>query len=294
MRMPNSLQTACCALTVVVLAGCGTTSGGGRNQMESTVYDTHRRVVKLDSSLGDTLTKLNETTAELIQRVNESDETSRRLVGLVEENQVKIDRLQKDMTDLKTAVFRQYNLTMPGSGASMSAPPSADTGVTILPPPSGDADMAVMDEVSTAPAAAAPVDTAAPAAATPSGNADEHYKAAQRDYANEKFTEALAAFNEHLAMWPSGETTANALFWKGKCHLKLGQYNEAIADFDSLAKQHASSTKVPFALHNQAVAYSNLGKTAEAEQLLSQVITNYPVSPAAEQARMDLEKLKAR
>lgn len=290
MKIAYTLQTSCYAMALLALVGCGTTMAGSRDQMESTVYDTHRRVVNLDTQLGDTLTKLNETTAELIQRVNDSDQTTRRLLSLVEENQRKIDGLQKDVTDVKKVIYQQFNLTLPSSG--YAAPTSQ--GVTILPPettaaPAGDADMGAMEEMS---APDAPV--SAPAAPAAAGDPEEHYKAAQRDYANERYTEALAAFQEHLQMWPSGETSANALFWKGKCHLKLGQYNDAITDFERLAKEYPTNTKVPFAMHNEAVAYSNLNQPAEAERLLSSVIANYPVSPAAEQARMDLEKLKGR
>ncbi|NLF56403.1 MAG: tetratricopeptide repeat protein, partial [Candidatus Hydrogenedens sp.] len=53
-----------------------------------------------------------------------------------------------------------------------------------------------------------------------------------------------------------------------------------------------NDTKVPFAMHNQAVAHSRLGQTAEADRLMQAVIDQYPMSPVAEQARSDLQKLR--
>ncbi|HEO71640.1 MAG TPA: hypothetical protein ENN80_10285, partial [Candidatus Hydrogenedentes bacterium] len=89
---------AAVAGVAVVMSGCSTTGGG--SQLENTVYDTHRRMVKLDTGLEGSVTKLNETTAELIARVNQSDQQVRTLQGIAEENQVKIDRLQQTLDNL--------------------------------------------------------------------------------------------------------------------------------------------------------------------------------------------------
>jgi TolA-binding protein len=53
-----------------------------------------------------------------------------------------------------------------------------------------------------------------------------------------------------------------------------------------------NSTKVPFAMHNQAVAHSRLGQTEEAIRLMQAVVDQFPMSPVAEQAKSDLKRLK--
>jgi outer membrane protein assembly factor BamD (BamD/ComL family) len=45
-------------------------------------------------------------------------------------------------------------------------------------------------------------------------------------------------------------------------------------------------------MHNQAVAHSNLGQASEAISLMEEVVADYPISPAAEQAKIDLNKLR--
>lgn len=301
MKIKQSIGSSLAAVALVAMAGCATTSfAGGKGQMESTVYDIHRRVAGLDA----TIKQLSETTVTLTERVNQSDENTRRIISLCEENQKKLDQVQKDVGDLKSTFYRQFNLT----GGASAAPSSDNLKKVIIEGPdgstatvSGSPGAAPVDAVPEGTIAGSdPVDGAAttgaatPPAAAPSASTEDpqvHYQRAQRDYANGEFQKALTEFDEHLRLWPGSETASNALFWKAKCNLKVGDNRAAINDFEQLRKEYTTSTKVPFAMHNQAVAHSNLGDTAKAKALLEEVIANYPVSPAAEQAKLDLQRL---
>jgi tol-pal system protein YbgF len=274
------LRTALC-LGMIGMSGCAT---AGSSQMESTVYDTHRRVVKLDNSLESTVTKLNETTAELVARVNQSDQETRRLKSVVEENRVILERLEKNLGDLTSVIYRQFNLTPPGSSSS---------GIVIEPPArTSESSMQPLDEPKEE-----DVDTETVAVNTPAqpmGDPTVQYQRAQQLYANEDFSAALGGFDEYLQKFSGSDpvNTANAQFWKAKCYLKLGQYNDAIREFEKVRSSYPTSTKVPFAMHNQAVAHSNLGQASEAISLMEEVVADYPISPAAEQAKIDLNKLR--
>ncbi len=57
-------------------------------------------MVKLDNGLDSTLQQMN----SLVERLNQSDENTRRTLSIAEENQRKIEQLQKDMTDLMVLV----------------------------------------------------------------------------------------------------------------------------------------------------------------------------------------------
>ena len=74
--------------------------------------------------------------------------------------------------------------------------------------------------------------------------------------------------------------------------MNMEQYAESVQAFEGLRSNFPTSTKVPFAMHNQAVAHSRLGQTAQAERLMEAVIEQFPISPAADQARADLQKLR--
>lgn len=284
--MSKYVLRAVLCLGMVGMQGCAT---AGSSQLESTVYDTHRRVVSLDTSLESTVTKLNETTAQLVARVNDSDQETRRLKTVVEENRVILERLDKNLGDLTSVIYRQYNLTPPRSGSSSSSgsvviEPPVQSPVSLSDPTEEVVDRETVGEVTPVPAPATQV----------SGDPKAKYQRAQKLYANEDFAAALAGFDEYLQQYPSADPTdtANAQFWKAKCYLKLGQYNEAIREFEAVRTNYPTSTKVPFAMHNQAVAYSNLGQSAEATTLMEEVVQDYPISPAAEQAKIDLNKLR--
>lgn len=282
MRNSRTLQlTSIGASVAILLAGCATT--GSSSQWQNQVYDTHRRVVRLDSSLEASVQKLNETSAQLTARVNESDEQTRRVAGMVEENQAKLDSVSRDLADLKETLYRRWNLSV-GSGASTPSTVEGQvSGVTIEPPQSS---------VATSAPAQTPVGGEAAAEPVVAGDPGLEYQDAQQSYANENYTDALAKFDAFLQRYPTSEPAANAQFWKAKCHLNLGNYQESVSEFGKVLSNYPNNTKAPFALHDQAVAYQRLGETDRAAQLLQQVIDTYPLSPAADQSKSDLQRLR--
>ncbi|MBI2423303.1 MAG: tetratricopeptide repeat protein [Candidatus Hydrogenedentes bacterium] len=289
-------------LSVVMLSVVGCTTLGSAGQMEQTVYDIHRRVTRLDENLGASITKLSETTAELVNRVNESDEQTRRLKSLVEENQVKIDNLDRSMNELKAVLYQHFNLTPPSAGGVIAPLSGVETDVnTVIEPPQPvtvpQSTLPLETETLTpAPDPEAMEPVAPVAQQTPAGGGSPKvaYESAQRAFGENKFEQALTDFDRFLATYPAAEDAHNAQFWKAKCHFKLGQFQESASEFQKLRNSYPNSTKVPFAMHNQAMAYSRLNQKAEAEALLNELIKNYPLTPAAEQAKVDLQTLQGR
>lgn len=274
---------------VLSASGCGTV--GVSDDLEMVIIDTQKRVRKLNDELGTSVEQLNSTTSELYARVNAAEESSMRLQNVVEENQGRLDQLSKDLAKFRDTLYRHFNLST-GGASPISQPP-----VSIEPPASAaalpTADYSV-DPASTNLPAATPV---APVAG---GSQDpvELYTKAQRTFASSQdnpalIPQAIQEFDDFLAQYPdTSRLSANAYFWKGKCYLNLSQYENAIQTFEGLRTKFPSEDKVPFAMQNQAVAHNALGQSTQAMTLLEQVIANYPASPVAEQAKIDLQKLK--
>jgi len=330
----------CAVAAVLIAAGCETTGG---NQLQTTVYDTHRRMVKLDKELEESVGRLNESTANLLARVDASDEQTRTLQGLIEENQQKLDTLSKELRDMRTTLYRHWGLTVsggppvprdvvpgqvtvegPATLQPQPAQPVAPAQPAQTPPPQTPAGNQLVDSapIPTEPAATAPAATpAAPAvteaaaapAVTPSAtdaaatatevaaaapvageNPQVLYQEAQRSYSQNDFASALTRFDEYLSKHLNEDEnlSANAQFWKAKCLMNMERFAESVQAFEGLRSNFPTSTKVPFAMHNQAVAHSRLGQTAQAERLMEAVIEQFPISPAADQARADLQKLR--
>ncbi|MBW7862868.1 MAG: tetratricopeptide repeat protein [Candidatus Hydrogenedentes bacterium] len=286
------------ALGAALLTGCETTGG---NQTQTTIYDMHRRIVKLDKDLGDSVTRLNETSASLNQRVEEMDMQTRELRSLLEENQNKLNAISQDLARF----YRALNLSPPSSTATPVSGTNVSVGPTMIerpaqtPVPAGQntlqdsapipTDRAVLG------ASPQPADEPVPASPAPAGQAGDPrtmYEQALKIYQNGDNANAVKKFDEYLGQYPNNEHSANALFWKAKAQLNMGSHADAVQSFEQMRSRFPNDTKVPFAMHNQAVAHSRLGQTAEADRLMQAVIDQYPMSPVAEQARSDLQKLR--
>jgi len=135
------------------MLGTGCETFGVSKEVKNTIYDTQARVKRLDTTLEGSVTKLNETTAVLITRVDQSDEQTRQLKSVLEENQVRLEALAREFSELRTTLYRHWNLTPP---AGVSYTPSGGmegaAGPVVIEKPSA-ADMAPPLAPAAAPAA---------------------------------------------------------------------------------------------------------------------------------------------
>ena len=323
----RALGLAALAACILAVSGCETMGG---NQTQTTIYDMHRRIVKLDKDLGDSITKLNETSASLNARVEGMDQQTRSLNTTIEDSNAKINELAKEFGRFKADYYRNNGMT-PGQTSTPSnntnvktnpvvietpggnvVPPPASAmpgqtpvgGTSALPTASGKNELAGSAPLPTgekaapiaAPAVPQPADEPAPAAAAATAGGDPKviYGQAQKSYANNDWPTALKQFDDYLKQYPNSDQSANAQFWKAKCLLNTDKFADAVKAFETMRSTYPTSSKIPFAMHNQAVAHSRLGQTAEAERLMQAVIDQYPMSPVAEQAKADLKKLQGK
>jgi tol-pal system protein YbgF len=272
------------ASTVVLTlaSGCASTGGGGGGQMQNTVYATHRLVQNLDRNLSGSVNKLNETTADLVARVEASDTENRRVRSLVEENQKRLEDLQQALDNLTTVLYRELELSPPSTVGRSVTPPPVDSSSEVRPG---------RVEVQSPPA----VVTAAPPIATPPDSnaeaAPDHYRHAQQLYLRDEFALALEEFDSYLRLYPNTENAGNAQYWKAHCHLKMDEFDQAISEFKVLVRDYPSNIKVPFALINQAVSCSRLGQNDKARALFEKTISDYPNDAAAPRAREYLRQM---
>jgi len=313
------------ALAGVVLMATGCSTMGGGSQMQNTIVDTHRRVANIEKNIEGSVNRLNESTAELLARVDASDQQVKALQGTVEENSVRLQALSKNLETLTSRLYQERGfstgtrVTTPsevGGGPVRVLPPGAQPepdGMSLMAPvppagaavpPAGAAvppaapavppAAAIPPTAAVPPAApAAPPVAAAPAAAS-SGSPEEDYQKAQRSFAEQNFPAALEQFSGYLQRYPNSDNASNAQFWKAKSLQSMEQYAQAIAEFEALRNVYANSVKVPYAMHQQAVCHSRLGQSERAIELFQQVIKDFPTTPAADQAKSDLKKLQGK
>lgn len=292
-------QMAIGVVGTVVLAGCTTSSGGG-STMENSVYATHRIVQNLDQNLGSTVDQLSKTSADLAARVEATDRETRRLGSMIEENQVRLQGLQQQLSELTNTLYRQMNLTPPRASATTPVTPVPDDTIARTP----DAMLPVPEEnvaepigVRVRPPAPSPNATdvttpPAPVVAPGGADADEFYTQARQLYTNEEYSLALEQFSAYLERYPDSANSANAQYWKAHSYFKLEEFDDAVREFQRLVDRYPASDKVPIALHNQGVAYSRLGQNDAARDTFERLVRQYPNDVVAEMARDKLQQLQ--
>jgi tol-pal system protein YbgF len=110
------------------------------------------------------------------------------------------------------------------------------------------------------------------------------YEKAMSLYNRHSYREALAAFNNLLAMDDRNSLADNAQYWLGECYYAMGNYNQAVAEFQKVLS-FARSNKSDAALLKLGLCYIRLGDRAQARSELEQLIANYPRSEYVGKAR---------
>lgn len=266
-------------------------AGAAPSQMEVLATDTHSRVAKLNRDLDGAVAQLSKTTGELTQRLSQADEQTRHLQGLIEENQARIGEIDRSLAELRSALFAHFNISdvSPGWPSATGAPAPE---VSIAPPEPETATPAVR-EITTPAAPVAPDAPTQPAAPVQAyGDPTVAYNRALMACKDDDFATALQLFQEYVQKYPSGEKIADVHYWIATCLQNLDRDREAIQAFQYMRETYPNSSKVPQAMHNEAVAHASLGEISQAEALLEAVIDQYPLAPAAVPAQRNLNKLR--
>lgn len=275
---------------VLLAAGCATTGG---DQMANSVYATHRIVQKLETDMSSRVDKLNQTAADLSAKVDASDQATRQLQSMMEENQAKLNALQKNLDRLAQVMYRSVGVT-PGTTGSV------DVGGARIEPPAGTPAEAVPG---TAPGMLPPPATAETVPTTPAvtpppaedpAGATADYKKASEVYMNDNFQEALNLYSSFLQKYPNSDYASSAQYWKARCFQGMGQWEQAVREFDAVKANYPMAKKVPPAMYYQAECYLRLGQQQRAIDLLKDLSTNtrYSTDAMSEQARDKLKELQ--
>lgn len=133
-----------------------------------------------------------------------------------------------------------------------------------------------------------PVD-ATPAAAPPSEEAGEDYRAAVELVKAGKSDEAVTALHAFLQHYPRNDYADNAQYWLGEVYYAQKDYQHALAEFRATIETYPRGNKVPDALLKVGFCYASLGQSDKAKAVLEQVINLYPKTEPAALAAKRLE-----
>lgn len=224
--------------------------------------------------------------------------------GEVEEVRYRLDRVAKErsgaspqikiLEDRIAILERQFN-TLREEG------PAAPAGVTGEPPLPRPTEPPVAlgapePAQSIPPASSRPLTSPAPsskedlALAKESPEAQDEYKLALRALREQQYDKAIQQFRAFQRKYPNSEMADDAQYWIGESYFTQKDYNRAILELNDVLK-YRRGDRVPAALSRQAQAFLEIGDKTDARLILQKLISDYPNSEQAREARDRLQTL---
>lgn len=107
-----------------------------------------------------------------------------------------------------------------------------------------------------------------------------------------QYEEAIQGFTDYLNYCGKQDLADDARFWMGECYYFMDQFNEAVAEFNLLMKDHPESEKRAGALYKTGRSYEELGRKKEAKETFQKLVDEFDGTLEAQQAREQLLELK--
>ena len=118
------------------------------------------------------------------------------------------------------------------------------------------------------------------------------YAAAYQTFKEGQYDKSRTEFKNFLVAYPDTEYAGNAQFWIGECYFFEKNYEQAILEYEKVAKNYPKGNKVPYALLKQGLSFLKLNDKTSAKLILQQVIRDFPNTNQARIARSKLQEIK--
>ena len=122
------------------------------------------------------------------------------------------------------------------------------------------------------------------------GSFRSQYDAALALYNNRQYQAAIGRFDELLNLNVSNSLVDNCQYWKGECYYGLGDFNQAVIEFQKVF-MYNDSNKLDDAQLKLGLCYMRLGDNEMARSEFEKLLSNYPDSEYAGMARSYLSRL---
>jgi tol-pal system protein YbgF len=249
-------------------------------RLRGDVIDLQRQIYREGVTPAPTRSDSGAGRAETELRLAALDDELRRVTGLIEELEHRIDgiggRLDKLVADVD---FRLVALEEAAASRPLAIGAATASG-------QGGAEVAALapDEQ----------DSATPARALPEGTPTERYDYAIGLLRSEDYEQAEHAFASFIAVHPDNRLAGNAQYWLGETYYVREQYERAATAFLDGHQRYPDSLKAPDNLLKLGMTLGSLGQRAEACATLDELATKFPsaaqpIEDAASRARRTLD-----
>lgn len=116
------------------------------------------------------------------------------------------------------------------------------------------------------------------------------YEAALNLYYGKRYADAIQAFSQLLAQYPTHSLASNCQYWIGECHFGAGDNAKAVEAFNQVLG-YQRSLKQDDALLMLGKAYMKLQQPANARQVLDRLVKEFPNSEFVSKAEQMRSKI---
>jgi tol-pal system protein YbgF len=211
-------------------------------------------VNKMGTTVQNLQKTLGQQTSDAGSKVDQISGQVQALHDAVDELKARLAKVSKQLDDMQTA---QQNITSPPIGQPGGSPGGAANNVPQAPPP------------------------------------DQLYNDGLRDYNANKNDLASQEFTQYLQVYGNTDMAGNAQFYLGEISYRQGNFAGAVQAYNKVLDQYPGGNKTAAAQLKKGYALLELGQRDAGVQELRSLISRYPKSPEALQARDRLTKLGA-
>ncbi len=293
------------ALLMPLLAGCVSTAEFRRLERDV------QTIQKKDTKSG------REQVASVSTQIDDLSDQIKKLQGRIEvvENQTQ-KALQEARAARKEAGARPSGMPageapplVTNEPAFIGPPPAspATAGTPTMTPPAAPTTASPVPteprQTAAVPKPADPTEPALPPASEPplgasdekGASADEvqSYRSAYAAWRSGDSEACIDQFRKFLQTHPASPYADDSAYWMADCYFKRGEYRTAILRFDDVVKRYPKGNKAADALYRQGEALLKSGPAyaKAARQAFEQVISDYPDTPRAAEAKKQIEQL---
>ena len=213
----------------------------------------------------------------MYQQIEALEQDVRELRGQMEQNQHKLDGIQRRQRDLYLDIDRRLRALEVAGQPRVPAPAGQPSAPGVVP----------------APPAAEPAEPASQPPAVTAQAEDAAYRKAFNLLKEGSYARAAKGFRALLDSYPNGIYAANAQYWLGEAYYVTRDFEAALAEFRKVLERYPASPKVADARLKLGYIHYELKQWAKAREMLESVVARYAGSRAARLASQRLERMKS-
>lgn len=122
------------------------------------------------------------------------------------------------------------------------------------------------------------------------GEADNLFKGAYMDLTLGNYDLGVQGFKNYLVRYPDAQNADAARYYLGESYFALSRYLEAVAEYQTVVREHSKSRFVPSSYLKSGMCYKQLEERQLSDRAYRELISKYPRTEEAEQARVELQE----